>query len=69
MPIPIIIEKILENINEKEVNDTILAYYKSFGSNPKILNDMIKTYISVIINEKLNCFNLINDNDIRMFSK
>jgi hypothetical protein len=68
MPIPIIIEKMLENINDKEVNDTILTYYKSFASNPKILNDMIKTYISVIINEKLNQWCLINDNDLRMFS-
>jgi hypothetical protein len=68
MPIPIIIQKILENINDKEVNDTILAYYKSFGSNPKILNDMIKTYISVIINEKINQWCLINNNDLRMFS-
>jgi len=68
MPIPIIIQKILENINDQEVNDTILTYYKSFGSNPKILNDMIKTYISVIINEKINQWCLINNNDLRMFS-
>ena len=68
MPIPIIIQKILENINSDEVNDTILTYYKSFGSNPKILNDMIKTYISVIINEKLNCWDLINDNDLSLVS-
>jgi hypothetical protein len=68
MPIPIIFEKILEGINDKEVNDTILTYYKTFGTNPKILNDMIKTYISVIINEKLNSWDLINDNDLSLFS-
>ena len=64
MPIPIIIQKILESINEKEVNDTILNYYKTFGSNPKLLNNMIKTYIIVLINEKLNSWELINDNDL-----
>ena len=58
MPIPLIIQKILEPINETEVNDTILSYYLSFGTNPKTLNDMIKTYISVIINEKLNLWKL-----------
>jgi hypothetical protein len=64
MPIPVIIQKIFQNLDEKEINDTILMYYKKFGSNPKILNDMIKTYISVIINEKINSWNLINDNDM-----
>ena len=68
MAIPIIIQKILGEINEDEVNNTILTYYKSFGTNPKILNDMIKTYISVIINEKLNCWDLINDNDLSLVS-
>lgn len=68
MPIPVIFQKILEQINEEEVNDTILMYYKAFGTNPKTLNEMIKTYISVIINEKINSWDLINDNDIRMFS-
>ena len=68
MPIPIIFEKILAGINEKEVNDTILSYYKTFGTNPKILNDMIKTYIIVIINEKLNSWDLINDNDLSLLS-
>jgi hypothetical protein len=68
MPIPIIIQKILENINSDEVNNTILTYYKSFGSNPKILDDMIKTYISVIINEKINSYHLINDNNLSLFS-
>jgi hypothetical protein len=68
MPIPIIIQKILNTLDEKEINDTILMYYKSFGTNPKILNEMIKTYIIVKINEKINSWNLINDNDIRMFA-
>lgn len=68
MPIPVIIQKILEQINEEEINDTILMYYKAFGTNPKTLNEMIKIYISIIINEKINSWDLINDNDICLFS-
>lgn len=68
MPIPVIIQKILEDLDEKEINDTILTYYKSFGTNPKTLNDMIKAYLNVVVQEKIYSWNIINDNDIRMFS-
>lgn len=68
MPIPIILQKILKDLDEKEINDTIMTYYKSFGTNPKILNDMIKTYLNVVIQEKIYSWNLINDYDARMFS-
>ena len=60
MPIPQIIKRILSDLDEKEINNTIYTYYKEFGSNPKILNDMIKTYISVILNEKLSAWNPIS---------
>jgi hypothetical protein len=60
MPIPQIIQRLLSGLDEKQINDTIYIYYKEFGSNPKILNDMIKTYISVIVNEKLNQWNPIS---------
>jgi hypothetical protein len=60
MPIPQIIKHMLSDLDEKQINDTIYTYYKEFGSNPKILNDMIKTYISVIVNEKLSAWNPIS---------
>lgn len=68
MPIPIILEKILKDLDEKEINDTILTYYKSFGSNPKTLNEMIKAYLNVVIQEKIYSWNLINDYHINVYS-
>lgn len=54
MPIPQIIQRLLSGLDEKEINDTIFMYYKQYGSDPQLLNHMIKTYISVILNEKIN---------------
>lgn len=68
MPIPVIIQKILKDLDEKEINETILTYYKSFGTNPKTLNELIKAYLNVVVQEKIYSWNIINDNDIRMFS-
>lgn len=59
MTIPKIIERLLTGLNEKDIDDTIFMYYKNYGSNPRLLNEMIKTYISVILNEKLNNWNPI----------
>lgn len=54
MPIPQIIKGLLSLLDEKEINDTIYDYYVRFGSNPKLLNGMIKAYISNILNSELD---------------
>ena len=54
MPIPQIIKGLLSQLDEKETNNTIYDYYVRFGSNPKLLNDMIRAYISHILNEALD---------------
>lgn len=69
MPIPKIIERMLCDLNEKEIDDTIFAYYKNYGQNPKLLNDMIKTYISVILNERLDMWNPIPGLPFRLSAK
>lgn len=59
MPVPRLFIKIFEDINEKELDDTIFMYYRLYGHDPALLNQMIKTYINVIINDKLDKWNAI----------
>lgn len=59
MTIPKLFIKIFSDLNEREIEDTIFMYYKCYGSNPALLNQMIKTYINVIVNDKLDKWNAI----------
>ena len=59
MPIPKLFIKIFSDMDEREIEDTIFMYYKIYGSTPELLNQMIKTYINVIVNDKLEKWNAI----------
>jgi hypothetical protein len=61
MAIPQIIKKLLSQLDDQEINNTIYDYYRRFGSNPILLNGMIKTYISSIINDKLDSWTPIKN--------
>jgi len=61
MAIPEIIRKLLSELDEQEVNNVIYDYYTRFGSNPALLNGMIKAYISFIINDKLDSWTPIKN--------
>ena len=62
MPIPQIVKSLLSKLDEKQINENIYDYYIRFGANPKLLNDMIKAYISNILNDELDKWNPIKLN-------
>ena len=59
MSVPKLFIKIFGDLDEREIEDTIFMYYKTYASNPALLNQMIKTYINVIVNDRLEKWNAI----------